>query len=305
MDLMDLLAYVLLFVAAWAFMRMQQQQHRTLEAQSRALEERQQAVAQLQAELAAAELRARSGRRIISLDALAAVRKCVFVLAPDSATAGSRNTVGEGVFFARNMAATAAHNVTDGRGGYPRFVHGVVHGDGAAASEPTARLQFRVVRVDDTRGVAFLQCCTDYEHFLQPYMGPLEELLGEGIVLCAFQTSMDDVLSRFGFGTSMGVMQASGVKVSRAGRHLVYACGAWACDSDGALLTHDGQLVGIHLELVNALRERLERKKVTEEALGSVDASLDALVRGMAHSCVALLARNFETEFPQSATGPP
>ena len=88
-------------------------------------------------------------------------------------------------------------------------------------------------------------------------------------------------------------MPAVGIKVSAAQHHLAYSCTTWGGDSGGALLLHDGQLVGIHLALVNALHETIDRKVAVEDGLDSVEESLNELLRGVSNGCVALLASQF------------
>ena len=112
---------------------------------------------------------------------------------------------------------------------------------------------------------------------------------GTTLALCAFQTAIQEHAPEF--GCRMGVMPATAVRVSPHERHLLYACTTYAGDSGGALLMHDGQLVGIHLEFVNALRENLARKVDVTERLTDVEESLDELMAGAGQgTCVALLA---------------
>ncbi len=78
--------------------------------------------------------------------------------------------------------------------------------------------------------------------------------------------------------------------------HLFYACPAFRGDSGAALLLNKGRLVGLHVEVVNALRERLDRQKVVDK-LTEVEESLDAVISGLGlrQGCVAVLAKVFAT----------
>ena len=95
---------------------------------------------------------------------------------------------------------------------------------------------------------------------------------------------------RLGFAPAMSIM------TSPHEHHLFYACPAFCGDSGAALLLKKGRLVGLHVEVVNALRERLDRKKVVDK-LTEVEESLDAVVSGLGlrQGCVAVLATVFAT----------
>ena len=233
-----------------------------------------------------AKLRMQTGRgRLISLDALKKTRNSVFMLSM------SRNEepVGVGVFCAAGKAVTAAHNL-----GFRRTtsVFGCF-GPGDTSGAPAEGFRLRVVSRDDELDIAVLECDRSYvhSHFLELFRGNPDILVGESMALCAFQLALREDVPEF--HACLGVMPAVGIKISSAERHVVYACNTWGGNSGGALLMYDGQLVGIHLALVNALRETLERKLVVEERLDSVEASLNEVVRGVSSGCVALLASQF------------
>ena len=229
------------------------------------------------------QLRSRAGR-LISLDALATARRSVFMLSLSC----EEEPVGVGVFIAAGKAVTAAHNLSSST----LSVFGSF-GPGDASGAPARGFHLRVVARDDDLDVAVLECDSSYvhQHFLSPFEGAPDMLVGESMALCAFQLALKEDLPEF--HASLGVMPAVGMKVSSAKRHVVYSCATLGGDSGGALLLHDGQLVGIHLALVNALHEALDRKLAVNERLDSVEASLDELVRGVSNGCIALLASQF------------
>ena len=229
-------------------------------------------------------LRSRSGR-VLSEASVAHAKRCVFELAL-SARGGA---VGVGVFYAPSEAVTAAHNLNSARRG--RVVYGRLHTPGGQVAEPLL-IKLEVVSVNVELDFATLRCAPGgaaYPYFLRPYNGPLSALEGENLALCAFQLAIREEHPGFRLG-GMSVMSASGCQLSPLQRHLLYSCTTWAGDSGGALLMHDGRLVGIHLEFVNALREELERKTVVEDRLTNVEESLKELVKGAGQgSCVAVL----------------
>jgi hypothetical protein len=293
---MDVLWCAVLVACAWLYRILQRVEARNREAlqrvearnhealqrvEARNREELQRVEARNREELAV--LRSRSNR-LLSLDALASARRSVFMLS----LTDSDDPVGAGVFFERGRAVTAAHNLPALR---VECVFGSFGTD--SASEAPRRFGLRVVSRDDELDVAVLvcECAYVHPHFLTPFHGKPSMLTGETMVLCAFQLALREDLPDF--DACMGVMPACGIKVSAAQRHVAYSCTTWAGDSGGALLLHDGELVGIHLALVNALHDTLERKLAVDEQLDSVEASLNELVRGVSNGCVALLASHF------------
>jgi len=233
-------------------------------------------------------LSARVGR-IITVEALQNAQRCVFVLSLEDRR--DWRVDGVGVFcVSEGNAVTAAHNLTAAKATPGARVYGKVYADSGAT-----RLQLEVVHVVDVNkqlDVATLRVVTPsaYPHFLECCKSlPADVPGGTTLALCAFQTAIQERVPEF--GCCMGVMPATAVRVSPHERHLLYACTTYAGDSGGALLMHDGQLVGIHLEFVNALRGNLARKVDVTERLTDVKESLDELMTGAGQgTCVALLA---------------
>ena len=230
-------------------------------------------------------LSARVGR-VITVEALQNAQRCVFALSLEDRRDWRVDGVGV-VCVSEGNAITAAHNLTAAKATPGALVYGEVYADGAAT-----RLQLEVMRVNKQLDVATLRVVTPsaYPHFLECCKSlPADVPGGTTLALCAFQMAMQEHTPKF--GCRMGVMPATAVRVSPHERHLLYACTTYAGDSGGALLMHDGQLVGIHLEFVNALRENLARKVGVTERLTDVEESLDELMTGAGQgTCVALLA---------------
>ena len=230
-------------------------------------------------------LSARVGR-VITVEALQNAQRCVFALSLEDRRDWRVDGVGV-VCVSEGNAVTAAHNLTAAKATPGARVYGEVYADGAAT-----RLQLEVMRVNKQLDVATLRVVTPsaYPHFLECCKSlPADVPGGTTLALCAFQTAIQEHAPEF--GCRMGAMPATAVRVSPHERHLLYACTTYAGDSGGALLMHDGQLVGIHLEFVNALRENLARKVDVTERLTDVEESLDELMTGAGQgTCVALLA---------------
>ena len=230
-------------------------------------------------------LSARVGR-ITTVEALQNAQRCVFVLS--LADRRDWRVDGKGVVcVSEGNAVTAAHNLTAAKATPGARVYGVVYADGAAT-----RLQLEVMRVNKQLDVATLRVVKPhaYPHFLECCKSLPADVPGvTTLALCYFQTAIQEYTPQL--DCRMGVMPAAAVRVSPRERHLLYACPTYAGDSSGALLMHDGQLVGIHREFVNALRENLARKIGVTERLTDVEESLDELMTSAGQgTCVALLA---------------
>jgi hypothetical protein len=236
-------------------------------------------------------LRARMGR-LLTQEAYASAQRCVFALS----RVARGPAVGVGVMCVKQGSAiTAAHNLFENPldDVPPPFVFGKVYP--LDTQSKGTMLKLEVLWVDKKLDVAGLRVVMPrtYPHFLECYAGPPLSLAGDTLALCAFQLAIQEDLPEF--SCSLGVMSAGGVKLSTNSRHLLYSCTTWAGDSGAALLLQDGQLVGIHVEFVNALRENLQRKAAVDDRLTDVEDSLDELVAGAGQgTCVALLSTQFK-----------
>ena len=231
--------------------------------------------------------------RVLSEEAFLRAHRCVFALS--WAKGGTAHGVGI-LCGAPGIAVTAAHNVTSHPG--VTRVYGSVHPFvGDAESEVTV-LAFEVVKVNLKLDVATLRVVPPltWPHFLECFTGPPGRIAGSAsLALCTFQLAIQEDLPDFGIG--LGVMTASAVRLSPNLRHVLYSCTTYAGDSGAALLLRDGQLVGIHLEFVNALRESLDRKTSIDSRLSDVEESLAALVAGAGQgTSVAVLSTQFDLD---------
>ena len=229
--------------------------------------------------------------RVLSEDAYLLAQRCVFALS----LASGGEPVGIGVLCgSAGSAVTACHNLRGAVTG--SLVYGKVFPSAGENSAPVP-LTLKIVHLNPELDYAILHVVKPraYPHFLTCYTGPLGGVTGgAALALCAFQQTIQEDLDEQ-FSSGLGVMSANGVRLSPHARHLLYSCITYAGDSGGALLMHDGELVGVHLDFVNALREGLARKASVDERLSGVEGSLAALVaRAGQGTCVALLASEFE-----------
>ena len=223
------------------------------------------------------------GVRLLSVEALQLARRCVFTVALSRRGAA----VGVGVFFKPGGAVTANHNFPDtARVG--QVVYGVVH-DVSGGGQ--TYLELRITQRNAALDCAFLSCPEYSNYHLRPFTGELSTLQSVGMVVCTFKLAVEEDLPEF--VRSMAVMPAFAVDVGKHGRHLVYTSNTWAGDSGSALLLHDGELVGIHLAVVNSVRESLRIKTDFEERLDDLESSVNDLIRGVAQGCIALLSNAF------------
>ena len=238
------------------------------------------------------ELQQLRGRvsRVLSLEAQQKACECVFTL--HMKRRGS--PVGVAVFYGNGAAATADHNLPAGTK-VGSVVFGMLH-SGSWSGRP---FSLAVSTRNDTLDLATLRCCSGShpKAYLESIgVGSLDSLQGQTFALCAFQTAIHEELEEeFGSDLTMGVMQATGIKISSHGRHMVFSSLSFSGDSGAALLLYDGQLVGIHTGIVNELKERMRTSTDFGERLSEAENSLAELVRGVAQGCVAVLATQFPT----------
>ena len=238
------------------------------------------------------ELQQLRGRvsRVLSLEAQQKACECVFTL--HMKRRGS--PVGAAVFYGNGAAATADHNLPAGTK-VGSVVFGMLH-SGSWSGRP---FSLAVSTRNDTLDLATLRCCSGShpKAYLESIgVGSLDSLQGQTFALCAFQTAIHEELEEeFGSDLTMGVMQATGIKISHHGRHMVFSSLSFSGDSGAALLLYDGQLVGIHTGIVNELKERMRTSTDFGERLSEAENSLAELVRGVAQGCVAVLATQFPT----------
>lgn len=230
--------------------------------------------------------------RVLSEDAFLLAQRCVFALS--SASRGEPAGVGV-LCGSAGSAVTACRNLRGAVTG--SLVYGKVFPSAGENSAPV-QLTLKIVHFNPELDYAILHVVKPraYPHFLPCYTGPLGGVTGgAALALCAFPWAIQEDLLDEQFSSGLGVMSANGVRLSPHARHLLYSCITYAGDSGGALLLQDGELVGVHLDFANALREALARRASVDVRLSGVEGSLAALVAGAGQgTCVALLASEFE-----------
>jgi hypothetical protein len=119
---------------------------------------------------------------------------------------------GVGVCVSAQRAVTAAHNP-----------EGLMAGDTVRVCflGSPAKVQLKVEMMDVSLDYAVL--CTDaqFSKHLPLYSGPSGSLVGRQLALCAFQLGIHQELPEWS-SSSVGVMPATGVKLSRQEHHLLY-----------------------------------------------------------------------------------
>ena len=226
----------------------------------------------------------RDSLRTVSTGTLGKLRHSAF-LVKESRT--DNKGIGVGVFIGPNRAVTADHILLDDQA----RVY-------AAMPEISKVLILQVVKRVKQLVYAILSC-EDEHDFLESYEGDPASLPGTQLALCTFSVGvaedLDDDELADKFAPGIGVMPASGVKLSKHNHFLVYTSTTWPGDSGGALVMHDGKLVGLHLDGVNHLKELVEYESADlPTRVGQLEASVKDVIRSVANGCVAVLASSFK-----------
>ena len=150
-----------------------------------------------------------------------------------------------------------------------------LHTNFVLLAETGMRSQVTLAKRRGELGFAILEAAKDH---LFTALTDSNNLRGSHLVLASFFG-----VAKYApmFERRLGFCPASGGTTSPHGHHLFYICTAFAGDSGAALLLKDDKLVGLHVEMTNAARERLERMKTDLRGRwGEVEESLDAIVSG-------------------------
>lgn len=236
------------------------------------------------------------GGRIISEAALKVLEGSVFLLLSQNSGSGmstssgnvgsldGRACAGVGVCVSARRAVTAVHNLA-----------GFETGDTVKVRFPgdaKGKWQLTVEVIERELDFAVLTTTGQFSKHVPLYKGPSTSLVGQRMALCAFQPGIHEELPEWSAG-SVGVMPATGVKLSREPHHLLYASDTWPGDSGGALVMYSGELVGLHLFGVNAWKEQPQQRHSLDERVTAVEESLESAARSVASGCIALLAHVF------------
>ncbi len=122
-----------------------------------------------------------------------------------------------------------------------------------------------------------------------------DELIGAFLTLCVFQAGMQKESVDFKQDTLLdyGLMPAYGCKLSAKRHHLLYDVRSWAGDSGTAVVLFEGEVVGMHVGVANALMEQLDRDQVIDHEMQDVAESLAAAAASTPQAGVALLCHVF------------
>jgi hypothetical protein len=230
---------------------------------------------------------------LIPPKALERVQDSVFLLMESKE---SNIGVGVGVFYSSNFAVTANHNLRP----LPQDKRGTILYAECNGKLIILKVHFRNIALD------YALLSFDGMHtYLEPWQDAPQSLMGRRVTLCAFQIGISEHLSEFQT-SDMGVMSASIVKVSRDHHHLVMQSDTWPGDSGGAVVLHDGRLIGIHLEGVNSLREKFCHDALDEAGFRSeVASSLESAANSVATGCIALYVGVFTSPSASTLAGAP
>lgn len=160
-------------------------------------------------------------------------------------------------------------------------------GDGKSGMDD---LSLNLVKIDKDLDFAVLTTSKSYAH-VQLFRGDPQILRGKGLVLCTYQIGLQQYLQEFDL--QLTAMSAKLLSISRTRRHFTYECDSWSGDSGSAIVAYRGEVVGMHLEGVNAARETLEQKEAIDDRLTELQQSVKSLVKSTAQGGFGLLASAF------------
>lgn len=220
--------------------------------------------------------------RFISEAALDRVKASSFLISHIDA----RDTyVGIGVFVTRKKAVTAKHNLGS-----------LSKGSTVQANfELGSTMQMTIVSLGQHFDYAILESETEHDAHLDTFKGDFEKLAGTDLILCGFLIGIKEHLPEFSLRVK--AMKASVMDVSQNKHHILYGTIAFPGDSGGALVVWDGQLVGIHIDGVNALQAQYEREKSLDVMVEDMQDSLENLACSVSDGFVGLLVNAFDFEF--------
>jgi hypothetical protein len=214
----------------------------------------------------------RRAKSIIDAETLEQTYQAVFALSLENAF-----TPDSVCFFVTPTIATTCKHSLEGE---------KVLGDFVWVKNRDTKRKMKVVHMDPVYDFALLEVVGN---FTVPNCLTLESTPpqpGDRFVLAAYQIGIMEEMKEFQL--SLGIVNCTAVKVSK--HHLVYQGDTHPGDSGGALVVHEGKVIGIHLGGVNALQARLSQQLAVADRLNAAEDSIDGLIHGAAQGCVSLLA---------------
>lgn len=232
-------------------------------------------------------------RRVVSVEALDQLRRSVFFIRVDGR---SSEGTGVGVFVGPKTAVTANHCLPK-KAKKGSFVYARVPkfkaSDSTLSMSEDESIRLKVVERYENHDYAVLSYEKAHAH-LSVYTGDANVLIGQTLGMCAYQFGIQGELKDEFPCASLGVMPAQGIKLSANQDFLVYTSQTWPGDSGGALVMQGGELVGLHLDGVNHIKELAEHEDGDlENRVSALEASVKDAIASVSTGCVAVLARKF------------
>ncbi|CAK4624817.1 hypothetical protein AeMF1_008135 [Aphanomyces euteiches] len=130
--------------------------------------------------------------------------------------------------------------------------------------------------------LAFLESPTR-QPYLFPWRGDPKELVPRwDLVLATFQVGADDYQGPY--KGELAFTPTPSIVLGRDNVHIMHSCPVFPGNSVAPLILKDGRLVGIHLEVINALPRALKRKNIKEK--GCIEEMSSC---GLAQVCSAII----------------
>ena len=190
--------------------------------------------------------------------------------------------IGAGFAISETTVYTVAHNFPESTVGMEMSCH---------FGKPNQHLvrRLRISEVDHRLDYCVLRTLSGeatLPNFLEISTAPLQS--GRNCILAAFQIGIQDDLKDLDPDLSVGIFKGEISKLYP--RHFAFQCPSFAGDSGGAVVLRNGKVIGIHQETVIQARERIQHGEDlgTDTRLGSVEASIDELLRSLSSGSIGL-----------------
>jgi len=195
-----------------------------------------------------------------------------------------KKEAGVAFFISPTTALTAAHNLGVS-GSTTRHVKTVT----CVRAEDRVRCTFVVAALDAKLDCAVLRLCSGERPSVHYLTVPrsIDVAPGDrGMFLVACNIRMAKELPEI---SSVGVAWHQARIVSLHPNNFVYDSVAFDGDTGGAVVVaRTGAVIGLHIELVNAARERITWKENGGERLNTIEESVKSLIHGSSSGCVGV-----------------